>query len=122
MKQSDRSRSLPNATLSNDSPMMTNHTPAILYKTLKIGKRFRSKLRHLIGEEQFNEMARLNMKNWNQGHCHSHDYCDANMVMLNAWREITGSEFNMQDLGQKKAWQEAWIKARLYQPIQKQIS
>lgn len=47
------------------------------------------------------------------GVCASHDFCDANMAMLEAWRRCTGSdEIDANDQAQAAAWNEAWKLAK----------
>lgn len=41
---------------------------------------------------QFAEIRRRNAAELDQGVCHSHDFCDANMIMLEAFTAICGRE------------------------------
>lgn len=46
------------------------------------------------------------------GICHSHDFCDANMAMLEAWTELTGQEcVDGEDEAACRAWNAAWDRA-----------
>lgn len=58
--------------------------------------RFSYGLRTVIGREHFNEMRSENAKEQNKSICHSHDYCDANQVMLDAFLDAFGREVNLQ--------------------------
>lgn len=45
------------------------------------------------------------------GVCHSHDFCDANMAMLEAWTTIAGTEPDLDDDQQTATWNAAWDEA-----------
>lgn len=55
---------------------------------MALGQRFATKLREAIGAKNFRAMQKRNAKETSQGICHSHDFCDANMVMLEAMQEL----------------------------------
>lgn len=45
-----------------------------------------------------------------QGVCATHDFCDANMAMLEAWQKVTGVEDELWEMddAQTERWNEAW--------------
>ena len=47
------------------------------------------------------------------GVCHSHDFRDANMVMLAAWEKLTGAEPDLDSCDYADAWNAAWDMARI---------
>jgi len=72
-----------------------------------IGARFVSLLRAMLTEQQFAEMQNLNAGADN-GICHSHDYCDSNMVMSAAFAQAVGREIDTQDDDDRALWSAAW--------------
>jgi hypothetical protein len=67
-------------------------------------------LRYQLTEEQFNEMCRRNAAETNEGICHSHDFCDANMVMLDAFHAVCPDVDSASDFG-VIIWNDAWAAA-----------
>ena len=49
-------------------------------------------LRCALTSDQYHTVLALNLIETNPNVCHSHDYCDANVVMAEAFEEWTGSE------------------------------
>ena len=47
-------------------------------------------LREELSETDMGEVIARNAAETHPNVCHSHDFCDANMVMLAAWQELTG--------------------------------
>jgi len=80
------------------------------YAPLKItiAARFVSLLRAMLTPQQFAEMQNLNAVA-DAGICHSHDYCDANMVMAAAFAQIVGRESNLES--DNSLWSAAWVYA-----------
>lgn len=44
--------------------------------------------------------------------CATHDFCDANMLMEEAWLEVVGSEIDLQSDAEAKLWSDAWSLAK----------
>lgn len=57
-------------------------------RVVNIAVMFANKLREQLGHEKFEEMRAKNAVNGEPNTCHSHDYCDANMVMADAIAEV----------------------------------
>ena len=53
-----------------------------------LAERFESRLREAIGPEALRKVAELNAAETIAGVCHSHDFCDANEVMLLALEDL----------------------------------
>jgi hypothetical protein len=49
---------------------------------------FSNRLRGTLTAEQMAQMIERNSAEQSEGVCHSHDFCDANVIMLEAWRAI----------------------------------
>lgn len=54
-------------------------------KVMRLAHRFTAKLRDWLGDDKMMEVAVLNRKEKHPGICHSHDFCDANQAMVDAW-------------------------------------
>lgn len=82
-----------------------------------LAKAFSDEMRAGITAE---ELAEVNKRNVAEGEgsliCHSHDFCDANMVMYDAWAKVTGAEppveFIVNDDRAQAVWQDAWSIAK----------
>lgn len=72
-----------------------------------IGALFVEQLRADLTPEQFAEMQNLN-STADDGVCHSHDYCDANMTMADAFEQVVGREIDTQDDDDRALWSSAW--------------
>jgi hypothetical protein len=56
----------------------------------EIAFKFNENLKDSLTKAQYRMVLKLNEKEKDKSICHSHDYCDANMVMLSAVCEVTG--------------------------------
>lgn len=78
-------------------------------KANRLADRFAAILRQWLTPAEFAEMvARNRATDKRAGVCHSHDFCDANMAMDQAWREVVGTEIDADDEAQATLWNEAW--------------
>lgn len=77
-----------------------------------VAKAFADLLREELGDEQFEEMRQRNVEESSPNICHSHDFCDANMVMIDALCE---ADFGHQDDCDARIdmMAEAWNYARI---------
>jgi hypothetical protein len=70
-------------------------------------------LKEWIGTINLTEVNRRNRKKEYKGCCASHDFCDANMAMLEAFEDITGEDCNLEDPYTHSIMNEAWDCARI---------
>lgn len=73
-----------------------------------LAEKFTELLRAALSPAEFAEMADANANETDAGICHSHDYCDANQVMLNAMESL-GIEYDAENT----LFSDAWLHARL---------
>lgn len=76
----------------------------------RIALHFSERLREEIGEEDIKEVVRRNGTEEYIGLCASHDYCDANMTMLDAFRDA-GLHSMMTPFSddQQRLWGRVWL-------------
>ena len=72
-----------------------------------IGALFVQQLRAELPPAHFAEMQNLNSVA-DDGVCHSHDYCDANEVMAEAFAQVVGREIDLQSDDDRALWSSAW--------------
>lgn len=72
-----------------------------------IGFAFVKGLTKTLTAEQFAEMCKLNAEETSTCVCHSHDFCDANEVMAEAFESV-GVEFDLSDDADRALWSAAW--------------
>jgi len=58
------------------------------------------------------EIVRRNATLEYSGCCATHDYCDANILMLHAWQKVYGVEPDPACEDQADSWNRAWDTAR----------
>lgn len=78
----------------------------------KIADAFRSVLRSWLTESQLVEVDRRNKAESNPAICHSHDFCDANMAMLEAVERLIGRDMNIGDDDDNALFNDAWTQAQ----------
>lgn len=83
-------------------------------RALQIAFAFAANLREQLAgsADLFGEMCRLNENETSGGVCHSHDFCDANMPMDDAFTAIVGHELEAADEADCALWNDAWGLAR----------
>lgn len=87
-------------------------------KTIAVANRFVASLRAELGAEGFAEVVRRNRADADLGVCHSHDFCDANVLMHQAVKKVQGNDVRTAD--ERAAareeyevlWNDAWSLAR----------
>lgn len=79
-----------------------------------LAERFAAILKEWLTAEQWADMKRKNETDprYTGGVCASHDYCDANMAMDQAWRERFATSPNADDEAQATLWSTAWDLAK----------
>jgi hypothetical protein len=58
--------------------------------------------------EEWVEMRKRNAVQTDSAICHSHDFCDANMAMCEAFESVTGRTPDVDDEAISKLWNDAW--------------
>lgn len=77
-----------------------------------VGVRFRELLEERFGPYGMGVIDAKNLAYAGMGVCATHDYCDANMVMDQAFREIVGCEVDVENDLHVNLWNDAWSYAR----------
>lgn len=54
------------------------------------------------------QVRNLNAKETNKSICHSHDFCDANEAMIQAWQSLTSLDLDCGDDGHAELMNKAW--------------
>ena len=82
---------------------MTTYTDA----DIRLAHAFADILLDWLGDEKYEQMK---LKNVEYGGmcCASHDYCDANMAMLEAWPTVYRREYRFDDEADTLSWNRAW--------------
>jgi hypothetical protein len=80
----------------------------------QLADRFAAVLKEWLTPQEFAEMKRRNETDptYADSACASHDFCDANMAMDVAWREIIGGSIDADKEEQAALWNAAWADAR----------
>lgn len=79
----------------------------------ELARRFDEVLRDHVTRQEYGEILRLNCKEEYKDSCASHDFCDANMVMLEAMKSFgIPEDMAVEDDQCHRLWQDAWKKWR----------
>lgn len=78
----------------------------------QIAAKFSQLLADHLTREQHAEMINRNFTSGYAGACASHDFCDANEVMAEAFQTVTGREPDPADDADATVWNAAWSAAR----------
>jgi hypothetical protein len=78
----------------------------------RIAATFTAKLVDELGDTRMETVVQRNLTEESPNVCHSHDFCDANVVMADAFSEETGHDVDFEDGGHIDLWNEAWELAR----------
>ncbi|HDR9188651.1 TPA: hypothetical protein QDB51_002726 [Burkholderia vietnamiensis] len=76
---------------------------------LEMAQLFSKKLVESHRAEQMMDIIISNRQEENEGVCHSHDYCDANMLMLEVFEE---NNLSIEDESNHALWNEVWELAK----------
>lgn len=74
--------------------------------------RFLGRLMEHLGPPAFMRACRLNKQEKHLNVCHSHDECDANEVMADAWGDVVGADMDPANERDARRWNAAWAAAR----------
>lgn len=80
---------------------------AITITADELAVKFSEILKRDIGITDLKKVISTN-KDRNDASCATHDYIDANMAMAEAFKDLTGREFNLQSDTQTALWNKAW--------------
>jgi hypothetical protein len=79
----------------------------------KLAKAFADELVNELEEDEFNQVNNRNREDlFDKGICHSHDFIDANMVMLSAFKKTFVREYDMHLDSDIELWNSAWQLAK----------
>jgi hypothetical protein len=73
-----------------------------------IAKKFSEVLRDWLTKEEMQNVVDRNRSQTDESICHSHDFCDANMAMDEAFTAVVGRQCNLQNQYEIKRWGHAW--------------
>jgi hypothetical protein len=77
-------------------------------KTKRIAVEFARLLRAEIGEENYERAVKINNAEAHSDLCASHDFCDANVVMAEAFRLATGYPLRTGNDYDTTLWNDSW--------------
>jgi hypothetical protein len=77
----------------------------------QVALQFAECLRECLDEDEMRHVVALNRSEKVKGVCHSHDFCDANEAMAEAF-SMCGRSPNMIDEATRLLWNAAWEKAK----------
>ncbi len=79
---------------------------------IQLANEFSSVLKTWLTAEEMKLVIEKNSTPEYNDCCASHDYCDANMAMDEAFTKLTGKETNPQSDTQRSLWNNAWTIAK----------
>lgn len=81
-----------------------------------VARAFLRGMHDTVGESDLREIDLRNAAETHPGICHTHDFCDANVVMAEAMQEVTGVVVDPTDEGQLTLFNDSWNLARKLMP------
>ena len=78
----------------------------------KLAASFIRKMRSSLSVANLKKVDASNAKQTNPNVCHSHDFIDANEVMLEAWEALTTTNCSPQNKAHVAKWNAAWDMAK----------
>lgn len=83
--------------------------PPTIPHRFDLASEFSRVIRETLSEEQLNECRRRNHLQMDRSICHTHDFCDANMAMAEAWENLSSVPCGADcPDGVNAAWSAAW--------------
>lgn len=76
--------------------------------TAKISTKFVELLAAHLSDAQWKQMCQANLHETNPSICHSHDFCDANVVMQEAFEAVMERAFNHDSESDSETFNKAW--------------
>ncbi len=74
----------------------------------QLGDKFSAILKRWLKPWEMREVAKRNREETSEGVCHSHDFCDANMAMDEAWTSFGLASIDGENEFECKLWGAAW--------------
>ena len=81
-------------------------------KKIRLAKTFSRLLLEEVGEEALRTIIALNARYYDEASCHSHDFCDANVVMESAARVAGIFREEDEESADLTLWEAAWDLAK----------
>ncbi|HEX8586188.1 MAG TPA: hypothetical protein VF680_17480 [Allosphingosinicella sp.] len=83
------------------------------FTTYTLAHGFVNVLREWLSLDELRQVVERNAAQTDPMICHTHDFCDANMAMDKAWRDLDGPEFDAASQAHADIWNSAWDHARV---------
>lgn len=77
----------------------------------RIAREFSSTIREWLTPEEMSEVLRKQREEPREGVCYTHDYCDANEAMYDAFQSVMRKPIDYDDEEEVALWNEAWAHA-----------
>jgi hypothetical protein len=74
----------------------------------KLADEFDAELRAELSESDYDDAVVLNRDEESAGVCHTHDFCDANVFMAEAFEKVVGRPIDLQSDADTALWNAAW--------------
>lgn len=85
-------------------------------QTEQLAREFSLKLRHYLSEHEMSQVISLNESEEDKYCCHSHDFCDANEAMQDAFIKLFGRSCKLYSENEPNSdlvlWNAAWTMAK----------
>lgn len=78
----------------------------------RLAKEFSSILRSWLSKEELSKVVKDNEEEKDSSICHSHDHCDPNQAMIDAFTKIKGKDIDFQDDKNMDLMNKAWDLAK----------
>jgi hypothetical protein len=86
---------------------------ATIQDKIRLAREFGTMIQEAFTRQQFNIMLDRNKAEpAESGVCHTHDFCDANMYMHEAFEKTFGREPDTNDDSDLESWNDAWAIAK----------
>lgn len=79
---------------------------------IKLAREFGSRIQEALTPHQFRDMVDRNKAEAFDTVCHSHDFCDANVYMAEAFEAVMGRENDVSCARDADLWNDAWTIAK----------
>jgi hypothetical protein len=77
-------------------------------KVQSLANDFDIRIKTALGDVDYTLAIEENATETNPGICHTHDHCDANVVMAEAFKHVAGYEIDLQSSYDAQLWNDAW--------------